>query len=269
MPQCWMLPHPLRIEMIFHVFKYELTRYLRSGQSLTFIFSVVLILCAAIVLSFREHRLMEASYQENLLQSRLNWESQAEKDPHDAAHDGTYIIKPSHPLALMDRGVQKYVGQVIHLRAHERQQSSLSQVKDQTGIYRFGALSPSFVLLYIFPLLIIFLGYGTFAKEKEMQTLRLVKSQGVSMWHITAGKWLALMAQVILLFVVFLATIAITVNLVSYEVEIGWLEWVSIGVIYILYFVLFANVVVLISILAKSSGASLVLSLSVWISWLH
>ncbi len=251
--------------MVTHVFKWELTRYVRSGQALAFVFSVVLMLCAALFLSVREYRVMEASYQESLLQSRLNWESQAEKDPHDAAHDGTYVIKPSHPLAFIDRGVQKYAGQVIHLRAHERQQSSLSQVKDQTGIYRFGALTPSFVLLYIFPLLIIFLGYGTFAKEKEMQTLRLIKSQGVSMRHIAAGKWLALMAQVALLFVAFLGTMAITLNLMSNEVEVGLLEWMSVGTIYMLYFMVFANVVVLVSILARSSGASLVGSLSLWI----
>ena len=251
--------------MVFHIFKYELTKYVRSGQSLVFVFSVVLMLFASIFLSLREYKLMEASYQENLLQSRLNWESQAEKDPHDAAHDGTYIIKPAHPLALMDRGVQKYVGQVIHLRAHQRQQSSLSQVKDQTGIYRFGALTPSFVLLYIFPLLIIFLGYGTFAKEKEIQTLRLIKSQGVSMVHLAAGKWLALMAQVTVLFLVFLGTMAITLNLMSTEIEVGLPEWGGIGVLYMLYFMIFANVVVLISMLARSSGTSLVLSLSIWI----
>ena len=251
--------------MIFHVFKYELTKYLRSGQSLAFVFTVVLMLFAALFLSVREHRLLDASYQENLRQSRVNWESQAEKDPHDAAHDGTYIIKPSHPLAVIDRGVQKYAGQVIHLRAHERQQSSLSQVKDQTGIYRFGALSPSFVLLYIFPLLIIFLGYSTFAQEKEMQTLRLVKSLGASMRYIAAGKWLALMAQVALLFIGFLGAMAITINLMPHEVDVGLLEWMSIGALYLLYFMLFANIVVLISLLAKSSGTSLVLSLSVWI----
>ena len=250
---------------VFQVFKYELTRYMRSGQSLTFVFSVALMLFASVFLSVREYGLLEASYQENLRQSRLNWESQAQKDPHDAAHDGTYVIKPSHPLVIMDRGVQKYAGQVIHLRAHERQQSSLSQVKDQTGIYRFGTLTPSFVLQYIFPLLIIFLGYGTFAREKETQTLRLVKSIGVSMRGVTAGKWLALMAQVILLFAVFMVTAAMTVHQVSSEVEIGLLEWVSVSAMYILYFMFFANAVVFISLHAKSSGASLVLSLSLWI----
>ena len=251
--------------MILHVFNYELIRYLRSGQSLTFVLSVALMLCASLFLSLREHKLIESSYQENLLQSRLNWESQAEKDPHDAAHDGTYVIKPSHPLALIDRGVQKYAGQVIHLRAHERQQSSLSEIKDQTGIYRFGALTPSFVLLYIFPLLIVFLGYGAFAKEKEMQTLRLVKSQGVSIRQVAAGKWLAIMVQVILLFALFIGTVAITTNLMQNDVEVGLLEWLSIGALYMLFFIIFANVVVLVSILAKSSGVSLVLSLSVWI----
>ena len=251
--------------MVIHIFKYELTKYARSGQSIAFVFSVALLLFAAIFLSVREYRLLEASYQENLVQSRLNWESQTEKDPHDAAHDGTYIIKPPHPLAVMDRGVQKYSGQVIHLRAHQRQQSSLSQVKDQTGIYRFGALTPSFVLLYIFPLLIIFLGYSTFAIEKERQTLRLVKSQGVSMRHVAAGKWLALMAQVVLLFIVFLAALVITVHLLTGEIEIGVLEWISVAAIYLLYFMLFANVVVLVSMIAKSSGASLVFLLSLWI----
>ena len=253
------------MEMIFHVFKYEMTKFVRSGQSLTFVFSVALLLFAAVFLGIREYQFLQTSYQENLLQSRLNWERQAQKDPHDAAHDGTYLIKPLHPLAVVDRGVQKYSGQVIHLRAHERQQSSLSQVKDQTGIYRFGVLTPGFVLLYIFPLLIIFLGYGSFATEKETQTLPLVKSQGVSMGHIALGKWSALMALVLLLFTCFFAAIIISVNLISTEIRVDWKDWLGIASIYILYFTFFANLVLLVSIFARSSGASLVTSLSLWI----
>ena len=251
--------------MVFHVFKYELRRYFRNGQSQLFIISVMFMLCAAVFLSFRDYKLAYTHYQQNLLQNRLNWESQTAKDPHDAAHDGTYVIKPLYPWILIDKGIQQYVGQVIHLGAHERKQSSLNQIKDQTGTHRFGVLNPSFILLYIFPLLIIFLGYNSFTKEKEIQTIRLVLAQGVSIRKLALGKWLALMTQVMLLFVFFLGLAAIGYFALNQKVNVGALEWISFSLIYVLYFIIFINLALLTSILAKSSGGSLTILLTLWV----
>lgn len=142
----------------------------------------------SLILSFREYQLSFDQYQDNLLQSRLNWESQTEKDPHDAAHDGTYVIKPIYPLAMLDRGIQPYTGQVVHLGAHKRNQSSLNQSKDLANMFRFGELTPGFMLLYIFPLLLIFLGFNTFTEEKERKTIRLLLIQGVSLRQLAIGK---------------------------------------------------------------------------------
>ena len=251
--------------MIFHLFKYELRRYFRSNQSRTFILSVVLMLCASMFLSFRDYQLAYSYYQENLHQNRLNWESQTEKDPHDAAHDGTYVIKPLHPLMLLDNGIQPYVGQVIHLGAHERKQSSLNQAKDQAGVYRFGVLNPGFILIYIFPLLIIFLGYNSFTQEKETQTIRLALAQGASIRKLAMGKWLALMLQMMFLLFLFFGLAGIFYYLLDREIEVGVLEWISFGLMYVLYFIVFINVVLLTSILAKSSGTSLTVLLTIWI----
>ena len=137
--------------MVLRITKHELISSLRDGHGRMLIVASILLLSASMILSVRDYELAQEQYRENLIQSRLNWESQTEKDPHDAAHDGTYVIKPIHPMAMLDPGVLRYAGQVIHLGAHERKQSSLNQAKDHSGLFRFGELTPKFVLLYIFP----------------------------------------------------------------------------------------------------------------------
>lgn len=130
--------------MVTFITKYELIRFYRDGHARLLAITTILLLLASLILSIRDYKLSHEQYQENLLQSRLNWEGQAEKDPHDAAHDGVYVIKPLHPLIMLDKGVQAYAGQVVHLGAHERKQSSLSQAKDHSGMFRFGELTPNF-----------------------------------------------------------------------------------------------------------------------------
>ncbi len=218
-----------------------------------------------LVLSTREYQLARQQFTENQRQARLNWERQTEKDPHDAAHDGTYVIKPLYPLAMLDKGIQQYAGKVIHLGAHERKQSSLNASKDHSEMFRFGELTPSFVLLYIFPLLLIFLGYNTFTEEKERQTLRLLLVQGVSVRQLTLGKWLALSLQLLLLSLLFFVTMVVCYAVSKHEIAVSLSDWIGFMGIYFSYAVVFTNLVILVSAKAKSSGISLTISLSLWI----
>jgi ABC-2 type transport system permease protein len=219
-------------------------------------------------LSIRDYGLLYDQYQESLLQIRLNWEDQAEKDPHDAAHDGTYAVKPIYPLAILDSGIQPYTGQVVHLGAHQRKQSKLNLAKDHSGLFRFGALTPNFVLLYIFPILLIFLGYNAFTEEREGQTLRLLLTQGVSATQLVAGKWLALMFLTVLLCLLFSLSVLIGYSLIastSEQIQPLFTEWLAFIGGYFLYFIVFVNLTLLVSSRAKSSGISLVVLLTVWI----
>ena len=252
--------------MLKHIAKHELLGSFRDGHARLLFVTTILLLFASMVFSVRDHALAQKQYQENLVQSRLNWESQTEKDPHDAAHDGTYAIKPIHPLSILDPGIRQYSGQVIHLGAHERKQSSLNEAKDHSGMFRFGELTPKFMLLYIFPILLVFLGYNVITAEKEGRTLALLFSQGATAIQIVLGKWMALMIQMTLLFCLFGLCVALAYGTLDLHIKTGLLEWCVYLSGYFFYLVVFVNVTILVSSLARSSGASLVCLLAFWIA---
>lgn len=251
--------------MILEIAKHELRRQYRDGRSITLLIIMTLILVVAVLLSFRDYKLVQHQYKENLEQARINWDNQAEKDPHNAAHDGTYVIKPLHSLTMLDRGIQQYSGQVIHLGAHERKQSSLSAAKDKTGMFRFGQMTPNFVLQYLFPLLLIFLGYNAFTEEKERQTIRLLFAQGTPIRKLALGKWLALTTQMILLSLLFICIVALSYLILKNEQAITLSEWFAFFGAYFVYFLVFINLILLVSAKAKTSGISLTASLALWI----
>ena len=251
--------------MVLRIVKHELIKYSRDGQAKAMSFFVIFLIIASIVLSSRDYQLTYGQYRENIRQARLNWENQTEKDPHDAAHDGTYVIKPVHPLALLDKGIQQFSGKVVHLGAHERKQASLNEAKDHSGLFRFGELTPSFVLIYLIPLLMIFIGYRVITEEKERQTIRLLFSQQTTPLQLVMGKWLYLMAIVLLIWIIFFMIAGLSLMVVEREMPINLLEYISMAVINLLYFMAFTSVIVMVSARAKSSGFSLMTLLTIWI----
>ena len=251
--------------MIGHITQHELRRYLRDGRIRTLLSVVVIMLIASLILAFSDYRVAKNQYYENLSQVRANWESQSEKDPHDAAHDGTYVIKPIYPLSIIDKGIKQFSGQVVHLGAHERKQSTLNEAKDQSGMFRFGELTPDFVLTYVFPLLLIFLGYNAFTEEKEKQTIRLLLVQGALLSHLTLGKWLALFLQMVALWFLLFFAAVIGSYFSGSEISADISEWIALGGIYLFYFIIFINLIIWVSAKASSSGISLTVLLSIWI----
>lgn len=251
--------------MIAHITKHELRRYLRDGRSRNLLLAVFVALVASLVLSLRDYQLTSLQYDQNLEQARVNWEQQSEKDPHDAAHDGTYVIKPLHPLAIIDKGIQPFSGKVVHLGAHERKQSTLNEAKDQSGVFRFGELTPGFMLTYVIPLLLIFLGFNAFTEENEKQTLRLLLVQGATRRDLALGKWLALFVQTLVLWLLlFTVTLVVTFSFGD-QVRLSLLEIMSLSGSYLLYFVIFINLIIWVSSKASSSGSSLTSLIAIWI----
>lgn len=251
--------------MVLHIAKHELTRALRDGHTRMLFITTLLLLAAAMVLGVRDYQLAKNQYEENLVQNRLNWESQTKKDPHDAAHDGTYAIKPLHPLAMLDPGIRPYTGQVIHLGAHERKQGSLNEAKDHSELFRFGQLTPKFMLLYIFPILLVFLGYKTVTSEIERRTLSLLFAQGASSRQIVLGKWLALTFKMALLFLFFGLSIALAYGSLGMSTQTTLFEWLVFIFSYLIYLFVFVNLTILVSSWARSPGVALVGLLTFWV----
>ena len=238
---------------------------IRDGRIKLLYLFVICLIGISLTIKINYYKEINNQYKSATLSEREVWNNQGEKNPHSASHFGTYAFKPKYPLSLIDQGVDKYVGTSIFLESHKRNEAQFSVAGDQTGLSRFGDLSPDFILLFIIPLLIIFLGFNSFTKEIEMGTITLLKSQGINNWKWMIGKWLALFVPIFFLciFLFFIAGIILS-NLNNYGV-FNLSSLISLSITYIIYYIIFINLILFISFQSKKSGISLVICLSTWI----
>lgn len=251
--------------MTTKTWKKELKEMLREGRVRVALIIVLALMLVAVFISKKQYENVNAQYEVARTTERALWDDQGEKNPHSAAHYGTYAFKPKYPLSLVDQGVDKYAGTSIFLEAHNRNEAQFSAAADQTGLARFGDLTPDFILLFIMPLLIILLGYNSFTKEREMGTLTLLKSQGVNTFQWMLGKWIALYLPILIItLVLFLVAGMLLSNLENFG-HFSWSSLLAMMGVYLIYYTVFTNLVLIISARAKRSGIALVLSIGLWI----
>lgn len=251
--------------MIRYIIKKELKEIFRDGRFKISAAIVFLLAVVAFFVTYKQYKNTAAQYNEAKVNERKVWESQGAKNPHSAAHYGNYVFKPKSPLSLIDEGVDKYTGISVFLEAHNRNEAAFSDAADQTALSRFGALTPDFILLYIIPLIIILIGYNIFSKEIEGSTFFILKSQGVVGWKLFVGKWLAALIPTLVMATVLF--VVATVALTSLN-DFGLFEWKEIFAlyfVYLLYYLIFTNLVLFISSKVKKSGIALVINLVFWV----
>ncbi|QDO94448.1 DUF3526 domain-containing protein [Formosa sediminum] len=243
----------------------ELKEFFRDGRIKISGGIVLLLLSVSIWISYNQYTSTTKEVETAKLAERAIWENQGDKNPHSAAHYGTYVFKPKHPLSLLDQGVDKYIGTSIFLTAHNRNEAEYSNVADQTGLARFGVLSPDFVLLFIIPLLIILMGYNSITKEREMGTMSLLKSQGATFWKLISGKWLAIFIPIFGITTLLFSIAGVLLSSINGYTAFSWSALGALYVVYLCYYAIFINIVLLVSQRVKKSGVSLVILLGVWI----
>lgn len=251
--------------MILLTIKKESKELLRDGRIKLAFIIIVFLTITAVVTSALSYKKSNKEYVLASQAEREVWDNQGEKNPHSAAHYGTYVFKPKFPLALIDQGVDKYTGKSIFLEAHVRNEAQFDIASDQTGLMRFGDLTPEFMLLFIIPLLIIFITYNSLTKEKETGTIILLNSQGAINFKLILGKWLAVFLPLLLLLTfLFLSSGIILANLSGFS-TLNWSSLLTLFFNYLVYYSIIINLIFIISVLVKKSGVALVLSLSTWI----
>ncbi|MBC8152386.1 MAG: DUF3526 domain-containing protein [Bacteroidetes bacterium] len=132
--------------------------------------------------------------------SYAQWLNQDPKSPHAAAHYGLYAYKPVPVMAILDKGMDDFLGSAVWLEAHNQNDVKLRTIQDSATLSRFGALTVGFVLQFLVPLLIILLSFDAVSKERESGTLRMLLSSDASVGQLLLGKWLAVL-RVVLLYV--------------------------------------------------------------------
>jgi ABC-2 type transport system permease protein len=251
--------------MILKTLSKERKESLRNGKAKIAFAIVIILLFTSVWVSSKQYENANKEYLTATENERHIWDNQGEKNPHSAAHYGTYAFKPKQPLSLIDKGVDKYVGTSIFLEAHNRNEAQFSAAADQTGTSRFGELTPDFILLFLMPLLIILLGYNIYTKEKEQGTFFLLKSIGASVNQLTFGKWLSLFMPIFLCTSLLFIIAGILLSNLSDYGEFSWAALLVMWSVYMVFYIVFINIVMFISYISKRSGISLVMSLTVWI----
>lgn len=228
---------------------------------------IVFLLAIAFYSGYLNYQQQQETIDQTQSQKRQEWLEQGDKHPHIAAHYGTFIFKPKTVLNLFDFGLDAFTGTSVYLEAHHQHGFMFRPAQDHSSMIRFGELSSALVLQILVPLLIIFLSFASFTRERESGTLKLLLSQGIPFHVLTWGKILAyiIMLGTILIPFVF-GLIFISFGSIQQEIVPDiMLRVMFLALIYGIYLALFILFSVWISARSRSGRNALLTLLTCWI----
>lgn len=214
------------------------------------IIGIVLTVISAVVNSVQMEK---ASHEREHFQSasEAQFLDQPDRHPHRMVHYGHYVFRAPSPLSIIEPGVDAYTGTSIFLEGHRQNSAVFSDQRQASGMTRFSSLTPSFLLQVLVPLFIILIGYASVSREKEAGTLNIMVTQGVNLWHLLLGKYLALaVSGLLMLSPLVLAAFWATTNGESLSLTSSFV------VGYLLYILIWSGIVLVISALSKKNSVS-------------
>lgn len=252
--------------MTLTIAKKEAAETLRDGRFWWTTAIVLILLVGALVSGWLHTERLAAQHTEAADAERAVWTGQEEKNPHSAAHFGTYAFKPVTPLLAVDRGLTAYTGVALFMEGHAIQDARYRPAEDASAAARLGELTAAAVLQWLVPLLIVLLTFGAFAGERERGTLRPLLSLGVSRRALAAGKALGAAAPLALILVPAAVLGAVAMALFAPPEAAAWsLPRVALlALVYLAYFVVFVGLSLLVSALARSPRSALLILLGFW-----
>ena len=255
--------------MIGAIVSKELTEICRDGRAIGLLGIVTLLLLLGLVTGFAT----ESAREQDVLQAQTDdsavFLEQGVKNPHSAAHFSRMAHKPVAPLASFDPGVSSYMGQVIWLEAHARNPAMFRAAEDAPELSRLENFSVAGVLTLVLPLLVVLMGYGSIASERERGTLRQLVGSGTSLKDLLLGKFsvTAGVAFAVLVAAVLIATLfsMLTLSESGFAGSDTLLRGLSLLVVYGLYIVCLTAVTLLVSMLVAEARTALLVMLGVWV----
>lgn len=249
----------------------ELREIARDGRFWIVGVAIATLLATALAFGLRQTAAVRAERTAAQSRADTHWREQGDKNPHVAAHYGTYVFKPAGPLPFVDPGVELFTGASVRIEAHRRNAAEGSRAPDGAGLARFGQLSVASVLQLLVPLLIVGIAFSAWTAERERGTLRQLQSLGVAPGVLFAGKTIGLGAALGLLLVPAVLLGAITTAVVSGGSgddagSVGTLtRTIALAVAYAVYFAAFLVFALYASAIAPSSRIALVALLGFWV----
>lgn len=252
--------------MISRIARKELLDTLRDGRFRVLATVVLVISLASLTAGWMHYRDVQSQHEKARQATRTQWLNQPQKNPHSAAHYGVYAFKPKSRLSMVDTGIDPYVGVAAWLEAHKQNEFKYRPAQDRTALQRFGEMTAAEGFLVLLPLFIVLVTFSAFSGEREQGTLRQLLSVGVWPRDLMAGKALGTAAALALVLIP--ATVAGVIGL-ALTSEFGSIghdlpRAITLGVVYLLYFVTLIAIGLGVSARARSSRVALIVLLSFW-----
>lgn len=174
------------------VMRNELRAMVRDRTAVAGILLLLVLSIAATIVS-THHMQSAAEYRQRQQAAAQDaFDAQPDRHPHRVVHYGHFVYRMPSALAAFDPGVDPFTGSSMFLEGHRQNSANFGDVMQSSILTRFGQLTPAFVLQVLAPLVLVFLGYGVLAQERERGTLRQLMLQGASVRDIAGGKLAAL-----------------------------------------------------------------------------
>ena len=220
----------------------------------------------ALWISINEYKFEDVTRSFFQEKHRKMWLEQPPKNPHMAAHYGTFAFKPANPLSLFDKGIRNFSGSFTYLEAH-RQNDFVGSPAQNSSIYlRMGEFNLSFLLQFAIPLLILAIASGMFSKEKQNGIYSFITTNSIAGSSLFYAKSIALFSIISgIVFLIFGGTFFISL--------MSGIEWNSqqIGdilllfLVYLLFYFCLINLTLIVSLNAHSFKSAFIISCSAWI----
>ena len=178
--------------MICTLFRNELRGILRDGRGAMILALGALLSVVASWTATSTDQRERQGHAEATEQARAAWLEREPDNPHSRAHYGDFVFRPSGPLAGLDSGLQLVTGRSIRVEAHRQNAAVHVPHREASSLLRFDRLEPSTVLHLVLPLILVLVGFGLVATERETGRLRLLQIQGARPLPLLLAKSLAL-----------------------------------------------------------------------------
>jgi ABC-2 type transport system permease protein len=148
----------------------ELREIVRDGRLRVVSAAVLGLFLVTLGLGLREAAAVRAERHAAQDVADDHFRTQDDKNPHVAAHYGSYVFKPAGALSFVNPGVDAFVGVSLKLEAHKRNALEGARARDGTALARFSRLSVASVLELLVPLLVVAMGFAAWTAERERGT---------------------------------------------------------------------------------------------------
>ncbi len=252
--------------MILRIARKELLDLSRDGRFRVLSALVLVVSVVSLAAGWKTYTDLAAQHRTAQQATREQWLNQPKKNPHSAAHYGVYAFKPASQMAMVDTGIDPYVGVAVWLEAHKQNEMKYRPAQDRTAVQRFGSMNGAEVLQVLVPLFIVLMAFSAFAGEREQGTLRQLLSVGARPRDLALGKALGIAGG---LGLILLPATALCVAALALSTSEGLLAddpWrvVALGAVYLSYFAVVTALALWVSAWASSSRLALVVLLTFW-----